>query len=592
MKKLFAILLLCAILTACGTQPVETLPTETTEPVVSGLYDESNPVEKKTSGAVRAYPLESAPVTGMATMGGKLVLFTENEMLTLRGDLCEVTATAEVANALIPDSPCVSVAQTGIAYYAENKNQVVMLNPQLQHSKDYDLPEDIKGKPAIDRENKQVFYFENKELRALNLENGISRLIRTYTDEAMELTGIYFNGAVLSCKVGSEENAKTIYLSTETGQTLYEDELDLLVTDGNMYFAVRQDGVVKQRIVGHWKDGSVCSLNLPEDGGTVVPALAKSGVITYKTGEEGLQIGFYSCISGHKTAQITIEGMPEPTAWHCNEEYVWFVAGEGNEQTLYRWDLNMSNAEEEETYIGPLYTYQNPDSEGLAALKKRVEEMNQNYGVRIAIWEDAMKTPGDYTFKPEHQVSVISAKLDALETILAQFPKKFLQVTVEAGWIRICLVRSIESGEPYVQYWSGGDCYGAISMDTDITTAFLQCAAYGIDSHVMGNSRDFDTWNQLNPWSFTYGPEVNEKYLEGENRSFISAEAMANPHEDRSRIIAAAIMEGNADLFASATMQAKLLRACEGIREAYGLEKSKETYIWEQYLNKSLAYTK
>lgn len=592
MKKFFAILLLCAVLTACGTQPVETVPTETTEPVVSGLYDESNPVEKKTSGAVRAYPLESAPVTGMATMGGKLVLFAGEEILTLRGDLCEVTATAEVANALNPDSHFVGVAQTGIAYYAENNNQVVMLNPQLQHSKDYDLPENIKGKPAIDRENNQVFYFENKELRALNLENGISRLIRTYTDDAMELTGIYFNGAVLSCKVGNEENAKTIYLSTETGQTLYEDELDLLVTDGNMYFAVRQDGVVKQRIVGHWKDGSIWSLNLPEDAGTIVPALAKSGVIAYKTIEEGLQISFYSYISGHITAQITIDGMSEPTAWHCNEEYVWFVAGEENEQILYRWDLNVSRVEEEESYIGPLYTYQNPDTEGLAALKKRVEEMNQTYGVRIAIWEDAMKTPGNYTFKPEHQVSAITQSLDELEIALSLFPKKFLQVTVEAGWIRICLVRNIESGEPFVQYWSGGDCYAAISMNTDIYTAFLQCAAYGIDTHVMGNSRDFDTWNSLNPWGFTYGQEADEKYLTGESRAFVDAEAMVNPHEDRSRLIAAAIMSGNAELFASDTMQAKLLRACEGIREAYGLEKSKETYIWEQYLNQSLAYTK
>lgn len=592
MRKLFAILLLCAILTACGTQPEDTVPTETTEPAIVGLYDENNPVEEQTSGAVRAYPLDGDPVTGMVTMGGKLVLFAGNKLSILRGDLCEITATAEAANVLIPDSPCVSVAQTGIAYYAENSNQIVMLNPQLQHSKDYDLPEDIKGKPAIDRENKQVYYFEGKELRSLNLENGISRLIRTYTDDEMELTGLYFNGAMLSCKVGNEEKAKTVYLDTQTGQTLYEDELDQLATDVNMYFAVRQDGVVKQHIVGHWEDGSKFSLNLPEDAGTIVPALAKSGVIAYKTVEEGLQISFYSYLSGHKTSQIIIDGMAEPTVWHCNEEYIWFVAGEENKQTLYRWELNMSKVEEEETYIGPLYTYQNPDTEGLAALKKRVEEMNQTYGVRIAIWEDAMKTPGNYTFKPEHQVSAISAKLDELEAVLAQFPPKFLQITVEAGWIRICLVRSIDSGEPYVQYWSGGDCYGAISMDTDITAAFLQCAAYGIDSHVMGNSRDFDTWNSLNPSGFSYGQEVDEKYLEGESRAFVDAEAMVNPHEDRSRIIASAMVEGNEELFASKTMQAKLLRVCEGIREAYGLEKSSETYIWEQYLNQSLAYTK
>ena len=593
MKKLLAFLLVCLMLTACGGQLEETEPTmETTEPVATGLYDENHKIEKQTSGAVRAYPLEGETVTGMASMGKKLVLFAGKEISVLRGDLCEVIATGKTENALTPGSMSVSVSQTGVAYYAEENNQIVLLNPQLQHSKGYDLPDNTQGKPAVDQDIKQVYYFEGKQLRALNLENGISRLIRTFTEETMELSGVYFNGGVVSCRIGSDENAKTIYLSAETGQTLYEDELEALVTNNNMYFAIRQDGVVKQRIFGHWKDSSGIALNLPEDAGTVIPALVKSGAIAYKTVEEGLEISFYSFLSGDKTSQITIEGMTEPYAWHCDENYVWFVAGEGEKQILYRWDLSLSKVEGNGGYIGRLYTYQNPDTEGLETLKKRVDEMNQNYGVRIAIWEDAMKTPGNYTFKPEHQVSAISKKLDELETILAQFPKKFLQITVKAGWIRICLVRSIESGEPYVQYWSGGDCYSAISMETDIVAAFLQCAAYGIDSHVMGNSRDFDTWSQLNPSGFVYGQAVNESLLTGESRAFINEKSMTNPHEDRSSIIAYAMMEGCAELFASKTMQAKLLRACEGIREAYDLEKSTETYIWEQYLNQSLAYVK
>ncbi len=592
MKKLFAILLLCALLTACGAQPAETMPTETTEPPVVGLYEEGHKIEKKTSGAVRAYPLEGEVVTGMASMGSNLVLFTENQIMTLRGDLCEVTQTAEITQPLIPGSPYVSVAKTGIAYYDLNSNQVVMLNPQLQHSKDYDLSEDIKGKPAIDRENKQVFYFENKELRALNLENGISRLIRTYADEEMELTGLYFNGSLLSCKIGSAENAKTVYLDATTGQTLYEGELDSLTTDGNLFIAIRQDGLLKQYIFGSKQDKSFANMNLNDDVVKTVALPVWKGMLTYKTGEEGLQIDFYSYLSGHKTAQITIEGMSEPGVWHCDGDYIWFVVAEEDSQVLYRWDTSLSKTEDETVYMEPLYTAQNPNTEGLAALKNRVDTMNQTYGVRISIWDEALKHPGNYTFTAEHHVSVISAKLDELETVLSQFPPKFLQVTVEAGWIRICLVRSIESGEPYVQYWSGGDCYGAISMDTDIKKAFLICASYGIDSHVMGNSRDFDTWNQLNPYGFVYGQEADQKHLEGESRAFVDAEAMVNPHEDRSRIIAYAMMEGNQEMFASSTMQAKLLRVCEGIREAYGLEKSPDTYLWEQYLNQSLAYTK
>ena len=46
--------------------------------------------------------------------------------------------------------------------------------------------------------------------------------------------------------------------------------------------------------------------------------------------------------------------------------------------------------------------------------------------------------------------------------------------------------------------------------------------------------------------------------------------------------------EENAGVFASETMQKKLRRMCEGIREAYGLEKVKEIFPWEQYLHRPL----
>jgi len=585
MKKLLIFLLVCLTLTACAGQQAETTPSaETTEPPVVGLYDPEHPVEKATNGAVRAYPLESNDCTGLLSMGDKLVVVSENKLTVLQGDFCEPVAELDVK----VDFACISAAETGVAYYDEAGKQIVMLNPLLQQSTTYALPDALQGKPMIELSTQQAFYCDGKELRALNLQTGISRLIRTFTEESVELTDLYFDGTVLSCIVTANEKNRTIYLSTQTGQALSEDgNLFGLQTYGNQYFTLRQDGPVVQQIFGTL-EGEAKSLNLDASAGNSVSALPLNGVVNRLTDDTGTEMSFYDLETGRKTSAVKLEGVTELGAFHTGGGYVWLVSN----QVLYRWDISISSVQDDTVYTGTLYTFQNPDTEGLAQLKKRVEEMNQTYGVRIAIWEDAMKTPGNYTFKPEHQVSVITKKLDELETVLAHFPKKFLQVTVEAGWIRICLVRSIESAEPFVQYWSGGDCYGAISVEADITEAFLQCAAYGIDSHVIGNSRDFDTWKSLNPWGFNYGQEADEKYLTGEDRAFVDAEAMRNPHEDRSRLIAAAIMSGNAEVFASDTMQAKLLRACEGIREAYGLEKSKETYIWEQYLNKSLAYTK
>jgi hypothetical protein len=67
---------------------------------------------------------------------------------------------------------------------------------------------------------------------------------------------------------------------------------------------------------------------------------------------------------------------------------------------------------------------------------------------------------------------------------------------------------------------------------------------------------------------------------------------MTYPNADRSQTFNQAMLPDNAEMFSSETMQKKLYRLCIGIREAYGWEKSAETFLWEQYLEDSLAYVK
>ena len=583
MKKLFALVLVCLLLTACGAGDVE--PAETTENP-NGLYLPDSTVELQTGGAVRAYPLKSGGTKVLAPMGGKLLLLQEDGMLTaLAGDLCQTAAMLQTEKNLTAAEAEYDICETGIAYYCENRRQVVRLNQWLQQTATYDLPENIQGRPAISLKKQEIYYFSDKTLRALSMQTGISRLLRTFTDEASALTGVYFDGAVLSCSI----NGQTQYISSQTGQTLRTDQaLMELHTHADRYLATRMDGQVLQQIFGTL---STEAKSLYAEEGKLVTALPLNGAVRYTAEETGLSLRFYDLTSGKQTAAVMLEGVPDPVAWCADSQYIWFVAGNKENQVLYRWDMSQSPAEDEAVYTGALYTAQSPDRGGLARCQKRVDELNNTYGVRIRIWQDAVLQTGEYTMIPEHQVAAIERFLDELETLLPQFPAKFLQKTVEAGWVRVCFVRSIEGGESNVQYWAEGDCYIAISQAGDVKTAFLQGLAYGIDSHVLGNSRDFDTWNALNPQGFAYGL-TDYSYLEGESRAFVDADSMRNPHEDRSRMIACAMAEGNQSLFESQIMQNKLLRICQGIREAYGLEKSKDSFFWEQYLNQSLAYTK
>ena len=591
MKKTFAILLLCVLLSACGMNGADTEPSESTQMTPSGLYDPNHTLEQQTQGAVRVYPLEELGCTGLTSVGNKLLIIcNDRELVLLDNELCKTSEVLDIGKALPASGMGFAAADTGVAYYDEEARQVVRLNTKLQKSAEYLLPENVIGMPAISLGTQEIYYTTQNELRALNMQTGISRLLWNFGNGDVGITGIYFDGVVLGCRfTDSTGNDRQLYLSTQTGQTLSDDQMLYgLQSYKNAYFVQRKDGQVIQRIFGT-REETPKSLNLTEEG-DLVAALPLNGVVRYAEDEAGLHLWFYDLISGKKTASVTMSGVSRPEMWHSDGQYMWIAAYEQDEQVLYRWDVKSSPAEDETVYTGALYTDQAPDSAGLKQLQNRVDEMNRKYGVSICIWQDALAQTGSYTMVAEHQIVPIESMLEKLEQVLAKFPEGFLKQTVEAGSVRISLVRSIQ-GADTVQFWAGGDCNIAISIDADVQTAFLSGLAYGVDSHVMGNSRDFDTWKDLNPQGFTYG-QVQDKYLEGENRAFVDAQSMINPYEDRSHMIACAMMEGNADVFSSKIMQKKLLRICQGIREAYGLEKSKDTYFWEQYLNQSLAYTK
>ena len=130
-----------------------------------------------------------------------------------------------------------------------------------------------------------------------------------------------------------------------------------------------------------------------------------------------------------------------------------------------------------------------------------------------------------------------------------------------------------------------------ITPGTDMNRAFLEAMANAVDSRVLGNSRRYDNWNQLNPEGFLYTAENGGQaqdvsaYLAGENRAFVNVESISSSAEDRRQIFKAAMEEGNEAVFASAPMQAKLRRMCEAIREAFDMRKQKEHFPWEKYLD-------
>lgn len=589
MKKYLCFLLAALMLLSGCTNKQAEQPVATTEP--TGLYDAAHPVEQQTGGAVRAYPLGENDNVGLLVMGSKLALIRQDGTgRVLQGENCQVAADGTVGITSMAEAVFAADAQ-GIALFDSETKEIVRLNPQLQEVERIPLPQDIQGKPAISLESNQVFYCQNGEIRAMDMESGIARLVKSHVSvNDMTMIGSYFNGTVICCETVNEAGEKTVlYLSADSGLTLSHDVgIYHFETLEQQYFIRRTDNTVEQNIVGTL-NGEANSLDITDENTRYVGALQMNGIISYLETETGLQVSFHDLTQEKTTAQLTLPGIQAPAAVAAGSQYVWMVVQEEDQQVLYRWNVTLSGLTESVPVIAPLYTAEAPDTEALAVCQQRADQVKETYGVSIRIWQEAAKDTENNPVVPEYQPQVINNMLDQLEPAMAQFPENFLKDSIRSGSFRIGLVRSISSGEPWVQYWNGGDCCILISSQTDVARAFMEAVGYGIDSSVLGNSRDYDTWSKLNPEGFQYGKlptddEGNVRYLEGEKRAFVNQESMASPTEDRRQLFIAAITEGNEEVFTAKPMQAKLKRMCEGIREAYGLEKNQEVYFWERYL--------
>ena len=598
MKRLVLILLMVLLLAGCTVRE-EIAPTET-EPVVDvteplSIYMANSSVEQQTAGAVKVYVPEDATYIGMATMNGKVVLVSDLSKLTLIDrETGELGAAIKVGETISCEAADFTVSDQGISYYRENGRELVFLNTSLQQESIVEIPEGISGHPCISHTNQEVYYCKDKEVRALNLQTGIARLVKTQVCQSIELVASHLDGTMLACRVINEQGQESmLYLDSTTGQTLDDaNQLTDLQTGNKAYLVSRKEGMVQQQIYGT-VGGATHTLTLSEP---LTAVFQLGGGYSWEMDNGTLVMNYYDFETGTHSAQVRMVGVNEPIAIAADDKYIWILAMEGETEMLYRWDVSLSGTGNAHSYLQPLYTRDFPDAQGLEQCAQRAMELEDKYGVQVIIGKEAISVSGGHELLDEYQVPALTQMMDKLEAVLVQFPENFLKKSLAKGAMHISLVRSIGGDKEMVQFYEGGNAYIVLAASEKIEENFLHGVAYIIDSHVLGNSRDYDTWKSLNPKGFDYDysyylyeSHADSKYLSDKSRAFVDAYAMTFPHEDRCRLFVAAMTEGNEDLFTTKTMQAKLKRMCQGIRESYGYEKNGKTYLWEQYLNTSLA---
>ena len=593
MKKLIVVLL-CVLLLLCGCagkqnrEAISEMPEQATQPAAEqsvSLYDNDSKIEKSTSGAVRAYPLGDGIYTDIIAMGDKrIVLSASGDVTLLQGEDCQIVATQNSDIARTESGLPVWTSGQGVCYYLPESREVVLLDGKLLEISRIPMPQEAQGYPVVLLERGEVFYCTADQIRAMDIQTGISRLVRSHTCASQELTGAYFNDTVLGCRITDEQGTeRVLYLYTDTGKEVAEDmKLGSLYTRGEKYFALRRDGDRTQVLFGVSDSETMCLETEPQG---LIPALELGGAVRCANGEEGLVLTYYDFETGKRSAEITLPGLTMPIAAMDDAGGFWFII----DQVLYRWDPALSPVEDSTDYVSLLYTAENPDTQALELLISRAQQLQQDYGIELRLWTDAVEDTGDYTCQPEYRVNTLTKGVDGIENILKELPEGFLTTS---GNVRISLVNTIAQSKTPVVYWQGSTCCVIVPADMAIE-GFLWGMGNAIDARLLGNSRKLDNWSNHNPRGFEYtydyaanlARENADEYL----NYFVDRTAMSFPTEDRCRVFMAAMLDNNSELFHKEALQDKLISLCKAIREACDLEDSTTIFPWEQYLQEPLA---
>ena len=630
MKRLVLVLTVVLFLSGCAaipapntTIPVFTetyvpIPTESgLSPLPLGCYDPDSDLESLTGGAVRVFPIEQKDIYGIVPMGEDILVFSglySTTLMRLRGETLYIAEAADLNCSISPDSPCVRVSSAGVTYYDNLMQELVFLSAALEEEKRISLPDEMTGYPALSEDCRFFYYCTGSTVRCLDLETGLDRLIREMSYYHQELAGIHCDGTVLECSVSDGDlNWLTLYLSARTGALIRETKDQItLHTDGTRFFATRYDGKYREMLTGA-AGGETSMLHYDDLQSTVHPLMERSAVVLVSASDDSsTTLDYYDLQTG--TRRCSLKLPQDQYIWNFRSgteaNVLWFLRNDPQYDcdSICRWDLNQSKIEDDSAYLGDRRSGEAPDWDGISRCQKRAKALSERFGVEILLWTDATGyQPADYSLQPEHRVPLLQQGLDTLETALNRYPEGFMKQASAKG-IRICLVRSI-TGNPEagvlesavgLQFWDDRSvpCI-AITLGSESEQSIHHELFHIIETKVMGNNSNYDNWEDLNPEGFSYDYDYlanlkrsDYELIEGSSRAFIDLYSMSYPREDRARIMEYAITEGHSDYFSTDIMQAKLRRICLGIRGAFGLKKSTETYPWEQYLEESLAYRK
>ena len=566
MKRLLALLLILVMLAGCTvqrpeptteptTEPTDS-PTEPTSPPGAPLYIANSELEQQTAGAVKAYKAHKH-FEAMQPLGDNLLVFLPQSSAADIHVYAGEELYLRFTSALLPANPAIQISDNGISYYNKSSREIVLLDADLNETDRIKLPENAMGTPVVDPQQKYAYFCTENEIRALDLETGIARLLRQVTATEQTVRDVCFDGRVLLCDVtDGNQDSYLAFIDTANGKLLGKDtESRTLETFGDAFLMTDSNG---NALYGTW-DTEIVEFNPAGTQYRVWSALSLGGAVAVRTGTDRVILDFYTLETGLRTASVTLPGVAEVNSVVADSVRgcVWFLTTDTEGQKLLcRWDYALSPVTEETVYLTPCYTEENPDEDGLTELQNRADKLGSTNGMEIRIWKNAVTAPWE-NLKADYRVSSFRNTLETMEQVLAAFPEGMIAklASISAtGSTSVSIVRGAGETAQYHFQWNERSTYIALETGENGEAAFCEALYRVMDTYLLNSNSILDEWDSDNPVA------------------------------DRTQIFRYAMSADMAEFFEDEDNWDKLDQLCESIRDAFDLEDYEGVLLWEQYL--------
>ena len=569
MKRLIALLLGLMMLAGCAVQnpePITVLTTEATEaptketdPPGAPLYIANSELEQQTAGAVKAFEAHRH-FEAVYPMGENLLAFlpqsTAQQIHVYAGRDLYLQYAVDAPDSVVPGNHGVQISEYGISYYDQ---QIVLLDASLEETDRINLPEGVQDIPVVDPQQEKAYFCTENEIRVMDLESGIARLLRQENAVWQSIYDVCFDGRVLLCDVIDEEqNGYLAFIDTNNGRLLGKDAAGWdFDSYGDAFLLTNSEG---SALYGTW-DTEVLELVPTVAAAQIWNLLPLGGALAVGTGEDGVVLDFYTLENGLRTASVTLSGAADvfSVVADAQNRCVWFLMlDEAGNKTLCRWDYEMSAVTDETVYLRPRYTEANPDVEGLKELQSEADALAAANGMKILIWNDAVQAPWNM-LKADYRVSSFRGTLEMMERVLAAFPEGMIAKVASVSATDVTTVSIVMGEEETAQShfkWHERSTYIAMETGADGAAAFCDALYRVMDTYILNSNSILDEWDS------------------------------DTPVDDRAMIFRYAMTEGMDEYFEGKTAQSKLKQLCKAIRDAFDLKKYEGDLLWEQYLAK------